>query len=787
MPLPPLRRVFSLALALMLLLGGCVQPVVRPVSATAARSTTAPDLTELADQLAAEYGLVQNLGPLITVQPIAGADEEPLFVAHTHGLPPDNSSFRQKVSIHASGPVGWTELGRVELECAEHLNEFSVEQVNIDPADVWLTVVGGVGAHSGCLELLRWDGEALSVAISGFSSSQDAGSLVDLNGDGQLDLLLNNSDPYIFCYACGVKQYWAQLFYWDGQKLVEVTPTPLGDEHPADVRAFNDRAAELAAASLFADALVQIEQAEAIAPENVIVAWHAIWIRHHLEASRQEAAASPYPLLNHIFAGDWETALDSLLKVGLTTLASNAPIPSESAASGFEQTVGVLLALFADTALALQPERAAAHALGAWGRFLIEPTDPAVQSGLQRAAELAPADQRYKELAEAFEGQINTIPVAATAAPPLSVQTLLDQLASEFDMVQDPTRSVAVQQLEIAEAPAQFVAFTYGLPPQSFSARHAVSIHQALPGRWVELDRLELDCVNYLDEFSLKQVKVEPAGIWLTVRGGAGAHGGCLELLHWDGQILSLVISSFNSIPDAGSITDLNGDGQVDLLLNNSDPYIFCYACGLQLYMARFFNWDGQRLAEAAPRSLADDQPADLRALNSRALALAEASLYADALAQIERAEILAPSDSTVRWNAVWIRHHLDVSRQLALASPFPLLSQVFAGDWDSSFEALWSIGPTNVFSDTPIPAGSAAYGFEHTVGALLIQYGNNALTIQPERAVIHALGAWGRYLLNRDDPAVLSGLLKAAELAPGDSRFAELAAAFGEQADSGN
>ena len=207
MPLPPLRRVFSLALALMLLLGGCAQPVVWPVSATpttGARSTTGPDLAELADQLAAEYGLVQDLGRLVTVQPIAGADEEPLFVAHTHGFPPDNSSFRQKVSIHAAGPDGWTELGRVELECAEHLNEFSVEKVNIDPADVWLTVEGGVGAHSGCLELLRWDAEALSVVISGFSSSPDAGSLIDLNGDGKLDLLLNNSDPYIFCYACGV-------------------------------------------------------------------------------------------------------------------------------------------------------------------------------------------------------------------------------------------------------------------------------------------------------------------------------------------------------------------------------------------------------------------------------------------------------------------------------------------------------------------------------------------------------------------------------------------------------
>ena len=779
MPLPPLRRVFSIALALMLLLGGCVQPVVWNFAAT---PTTAADLTQLADQLASEYGLEQALGRLVTAQQISGVNEEPLFVAHTHGFPPNNSSFRQKVSIHAAGPDGWPELGRVELECAEHLNESSLQQVTIDPANVWLTVEGGVGAHSGCLELLRWDGENLTVVISGFSSSPDAGSLVDLNGDEQLDLLLNNSDPYIFCYACGVRQYWAQLYYWDGQTLMEVTPVPLDDDSPPDLRALNDRAAELAAANLFADALNQIEKAEAIAPENPIVAWNAIWIRHHLEANRQEASASPYPLLNHVFAGDWEVAFDSLWEVGLSTLASSAPIPNESAAAGFEHVVGVLLAQCSDTALALQPERAAVHALGAWGRFLIDPSDAAVQAGLQRAAELAPEDRRYAELADAFAGRIVTAPVAGTAVPQPSAQTLADQLATEYDMVQDPSRSVGVQQLETEEGPALYAAFTYGLPPQTSSSKHTVSIHEAQVGGWIELDRAELDCVNYLDEFSLEQIDIGPGALWLTVQGGAGAHGGCLELLRWDGRELSLIISSFNSIPDAGSVTDLNGDGQVDLLLNNSDPYIFCYACGLQLYMARFFQWDGQNLVEAAPRSLPDDQSAELRAWNSHALALAEAGLYADALIEIEQAEILSPSNETVRWNAIWIRHHLDVSRQLAFASPFPLLSHVFAGDWDASLDALWSMGPEGLFGDEPIPAGSAAFGFEHTVGELLNQYGHHALTLQPDRAAIHAVDAWGHFLHDRDDPAVLSKLLKAAELAPEDSRFADLAAAFAEQ-----
>ncbi len=781
----PLISLYLLSFSFAFIAGACVQSEFLPLPPTptpAASTLEAPDLSELTDQLAAEYGLAQDIAGSVVAKRIEAAGDKPLYVAFTVAYPPDDSSFKHKVSIHTPGPKGWSELNRVELECVSYLTESSLNQVDFGQTEVWLTVQGLAGAHSGCFELLRWNGESLATVISGFSSSPDAGYMTDLNDDGQLDLLLDNSDPYIFCYACGVRQYWAQLFYWDGKALVEVTPTLLSDEHPAELRALNDRAIELAEASLFADALSQIEEAERTAPEDATVVWNAVWIRHHLEASRLAAATSPFPLLGDVFAGDWETAFDSLWTIGLPTFSSSVPIPNESAASGFEQIVGELLAQYADTAMALQPERAAIHALSAWGRFLLNPNDPAVQADFRRAAELSQDDSRFSEIVAAFEGRIGTIPVAATPAPPPNIATLTEQLAAEYGMAQDPTRNVAAQPIDAESDPPLVVAFTYGLPPDSFSKMHKVSIHAAMPGGWSELSQVELACVNYLDEFSLELVMAEPANIWLSVQGGAGAHGGCLELLRWDGQELSVVISSFNSIPEAGSVTDLNGDGQVDLLLNNSDPYIFCYACGLQLYKARFFRWEGQTLVEAAPRSLAEDHPDDLRALNSNALELAETGLYADALAQIEQAQLLAPADKTVHWNAVWIRHHLDVSRQIALASPFPLLSHVFAGDWELAFDALWTIGMPTFSGDTPIPSSSAAFGFELTVGELLVLYADNALTLQPERAAIHALGAWGRFLLDHDDPAVYPGFQRAAELASTDSRFGEIVDGFSER-----
>lgn len=776
-------------LSLTLVLAACAQPVVLPAtgSQTPAAGAAAPDSGTLAEQLAADYGIAGDPARGVRVKEIKDVDGKPLIVAFTTGLPPEDDNFAHKVSLHAPAQDGWTELGRSELQCVSYLEESWLELVEIEPDEIWLAVKGGTGAHGACLELLRWDGQGLHVAITGFSSNPDAGSLVDLNGDGQLDLRIDNSDPYIFCYACGVSQYWAQLYFWDGQSFVEVVPTPLSNEYDEKLRELNNRAVELAQASLFADALTQIEQAQAMARGNDTVDWNAIWIRHHLEASRREAAMSKFPVLGHVFAGDWEAALESLWAIGLPTFASSAPIPEEFEAVTSEFVVGELLNQYADTAIALQPERAPIHALRVWGRFLVNQDDPAVQEGFRYAAELAPEDERFSEMAAAFEGRAVTAPVAATVVPPPSVEALAEQLAESYGIAQDPARNVAARKLENGDQLPLFVAFTYGLPPDDDSYMHKISVHTTEAGLWSELARVELACVNYLDEYSLEQVEIDPENVWLLVQGGAGAHGGCLELLRWDGKDLQVAISSFSTIPDAGSVLDLNGDGQQDLLLNNSDPYIFCYACGIQLYKARFFTWDGLALVEAAPRSLVESQSEALRAINYEALALAEAGLYADALTQIEHARGVAPGNGTVDWNAAWIRHHLEVSRRLAQASLFPLLSHVFAGDWDLAFDALWAIGLPRFLSDIPIPGDSAAFGFGETVGALLVQYAENALTLRPERAEIHALKAWGHYLLARTDQAVTSGFRRAAELAPGDPRFAQIVASFGDEHGGNN
>ena len=406
------RKVSLLAVALALFLVGCTQPGAVTTSAisqstptTAVAPPAVPDTEDLADQLATQYGFApDDPNHLVVVQQLDSVDGQPLFVAYTIGQPPNDDSFLHKMSLHAPSPDGWTEQGRLELECVNYLIEDDLTQVAIEPSNVWLTVQGGAGAHSGCFELLRWDGQSLEIVLEGFNSSPDAGQVTDLDGDGQLDVLLNDTDPYISCYACGIRRYAARIFYWDGQGLMKVVPRRLASSAPSDLRALNEQAVDLAEARLFADALAQIEQAEALAPTDPTLHWNAVWIRHHLEASRQLASTSPFPLLNHVFAGDWDTAFDALWAMGLPVFISDTPV-DEAETFINDLTVGEWLVQAADKALLVQPQRAAIHALAAWGRYLLNREDPTVAAGFEQAAQLAATDPRYQEIMAAFASQ----------------------------------------------------------------------------------------------------------------------------------------------------------------------------------------------------------------------------------------------------------------------------------------------------------------------------------------------------------------------------------------------
>ena len=112
-----------------------------------------------------------------------------------------------------------------QLDGADYVNNDSVQQVMIEPSHVWLEVQSGAGAHSGCYDLFAFDPVSQSVFAANFALQFIARRrpTADVNGDGQPDVVLDQTDYYVFCYACGVTRPQYSVLAWDGAQLREVS------------------------------------------------------------------------------------------------------------------------------------------------------------------------------------------------------------------------------------------------------------------------------------------------------------------------------------------------------------------------------------------------------------------------------------------------------------------------------------------------------------------------------------------------------------------------------------
>ena len=185
--------------------------------------------------------------------------QRPLWAVHSYGmrnfdLNPSPDHF---IAIYTQDNGAWQELAHlalvsddVKVAGPDYLGENGVTQVQIAPSRIWLQVEGGAGAHSGVFDLVSFDGSQLSRDLNAFAPSPGVGRVQDVNGDGQPDVIINASDPYVFCYACGVVKIGYVVYNWDEAqgKFVEA---PLQDilmgqsGHPG--RAPNNEAVMLAA------------------------------------------------------------------------------------------------------------------------------------------------------------------------------------------------------------------------------------------------------------------------------------------------------------------------------------------------------------------------------------------------------------------------------------------------------------------------------------------------------------------------------------------------------------
>lgn len=307
---------------------------------------------------------------------------------------------------------------------------------------------------------------------------------------------------------------------------------------------------------------------------------------------------------------------------------------------------------------------------------------------------------------------------------------------------------------------------------------------------------------DYLSGGSVAQVEVEPERVWLSVDGGIGAHGGAFALWSFDGAALTLQAHATNGFPGVGRVEDLDGDGVGEVILDRSDAYVFCYACGVRAADAEVLAWDGRRLASTAGLVDLTGRPAmtgdDSAALDAHtwALAAAQAGLWPAAVAAIDAASAAAPDDADIRRHRLAIRADADARRVLATrdgGAPYPMLHRVFYGDWPGALDLCRDVAPERLFAaDSPLVAGTPAEGWvdslaERIAAAAAGVAEPSGIGLPPARylgaepdavtAAARFLRGWSAWLVDPGSAAARADLAAAAALAPDDPLLAASAA----------
>ena len=298
-------------------------------------------------------------------------------------------------------------------------------------------------------------------------------------------------------------------------------------------------------------------------------------------------------------------------------------------------------------------------------------------------------------------------------------------------------------------------------------------------GDWTEVDRLEIELAP-----QRTQVDLTPTGwaladgtpaVWITVRGGTGAHAGTLNIIRFDGETLRTELSWLSARPNAGEVADLDGDGLVEVVVNDSDPYVFCYACAVELKREILYWWDGSRLVPVELRAPVANVPADVADEVDEVVALARASLWRDAALAAIAAARRVPESAEVRWLSVLVNRTAAARLLHAGSVAQPLLTTVFAGEYRAAVDLMRALDPAQAFAlDGPLIRDTEAERDPATMATQLLDHTTRALDVAPDRAEIHAVYALALTLASPDDlTQARSAMQRAVELAPDDPFFA--------------
>lgn len=393
-----------------------------------------------------------------------------------------------------------------------------------------------------------------------------------------------------------------------------------------------------------------------------------------------------------------------------------------------------------------------------------EPTSPSPGSGTgATGAEGTPAASATPSADERLRTHL--LSGLTTQADPAQVRAALDQIEVVSEQFSTGERNL-------------WIAVTSGsgiwdLPDEQ---THVAAVYELRPNQtWVEVSSLPLASAPTIADIETVPQAIADAQ-WFAIHGYTGAHSGTFELLRFDGIELTSSLWWFSPSPGAGSLVDLNTDGTPEVVLDATDPYVFCYACSVRLWGEVIYRWDGDDLREVSIAPVPHENQL-VTDLTEQAAIFARADLWRRASEASFLAIQEAPGDDEVEWLHLAISRMSDVRLTEAGSPAQPLLTWVLAGEYDAAVALMKQHTPEEVFSVTgPLIAGTAAEGgWEEVTGDYLVDFSTRAIEVDPTLAAAYATRALGHILANPEDWAsALADMEEAATLAPGDAFYRE-------------
>lgn len=317
----------------------------------------------------------------------------------------------------------------------------------------------------------------------------------------------------------------------------------------------------------------------------------------------------------------------------------------------------------------------------------------------------------------------------------------------------------------VTSGPSTF-SLTSGSEVDDF--RHFAAVYaRSAGGAWREVDRLEIESAPQRTQVEVLTTGWE-ASAWIAVRGGSGAHARTLDVIGFDGTSVSTALSRITQGRYPSEFLDLDGDGMLEVVLDDSDPDSFCSACATKLQRVALYRWTGSQLERVELRAPTDQSNTQV----ARAVALAKADLWREAAAAAVEASRTLPHSVDVRWLSILVNRTAAARMNYGRVSGQPLLTQVFAGEYAAAADLMRALEPAQAFAlDGPLIAGTAAEQDLSTMAVQLLDYTERGLAVAPERAEIHTVRALGLALASPDDlDAARAALAEAATLAPDDA-----------------